>query len=159
MPRSRRRVTLNLDRRINLRTRQLNQGRRNAARASLKGNEMTSDLAEIEDTLKEFIPADIKGPIHMLNLFKFKENGGEQAYKEYATKMGPLIQKVGGERVYAAIGRHSVYGPEVLDAVSIVQYPSSSAFHDLVTSEEYLALHELRDQIAEDYRLFCIQPT
>ena len=118
---------------------------------------MSDGIGAIEERIRTFLAADIQGPIHMLNLIKFKADGSPEAFQNYSKSVFPMIKKVGGERVYYAEGRCSVVGSENWDVVFIIQYPSVAAFHEMTSSEEYLSLTELREEIIEDFRLHCIQ--
>jgi uncharacterized protein (DUF1330 family) len=75
-------------------------------------------------------PAD--EPVVMINLLQFRADGGRQSYIRYTHEVTPHLQRVGGTVRYAGA------------APTVVEYPSSAAFLDMVSSEEYLKVHEHR---------------
>ena len=109
------------------------------------------------DQIQAFLAADISGPIHMLNLLKFKPNGGRESYAKYSGNTLPLLQERGGKVVYHAEGKAAVIGNEQWDTIIIVEYPSRDAFFDMIQSEQYQAGQHLRTEALEDSRLVCMQ--
>lgn len=107
--------------------------------------------------MRAFLAMDIEGPIHMLNLLKFKPDGGRTAYAKYSDNTTPLLTERGGKVVYHAVGKAAVIGGEQWDAIIIVEYPSRDAFLDMIQSEQYKAGQHLRTEALEDSRLVCMQ--
>jgi len=115
-------------------------------------------------------PAD--GPLHMLNLLKFKEKAeyadgrasdlsGEQAYGLYGEGVIPLVSKLGGRPVYFGKANTLLIGDGELqwDAVAIVEYPSLAAFQQMTQSEEYAAIHVHREAgLAHQLLIHCLAP-
>lgn len=101
---------------------------------------------------------EYKGPIHNLNLFKYKP-GGAEAHAEYAKKMFPLVKKFGGKFVYRAEGIASIVGPENWDQITIVEFPSIEIFQEMTKTEEYMApeLMKIREIMIEDIRVLCMK--
>jgi uncharacterized protein (DUF1330 family) len=90
-------------------------------------------------------PAD--EPVVMINLLKFKADGGRESYMRYAQEVVPHLQRVGGTVRYAGSAPTQVIGEgekPLWDAILVVQYPSPAAFIDMVTDEDYLKIHEYR---------------
>src|SRR5262249_28637503 len=90
-------------------------------------------------------PAD--APLVMVNLLKFRENGGLQSYLRYAQDTGPHLQRVGATVRYGGTAPAVIIGDGERpwwDAILIVEYPSPAAFIAMVTNEEYLTVHEHR---------------
>ena len=112
-----------------------------------------------KEQMKAFLAMDIEGPIHMLNLLKFKPDGGRKSYAKYSDNTFPLVQKRGGKVVYHAEGKAAVIGDEQWDTIIIVEYPSRDAFVDMVQSEAYKAGQHLRTEAIVDSRLVCMQAT
>lgn len=90
-------------------------------------------------------PAD--EPVLMVNLLKFKTNGGLESYLRYAREVTPHLQRVG------ATVRHAGAAPGVVigdaeqpwwDAILVVEYPTPQAFLDMVTTPDYAKVHEHR---------------
>lgn len=92
-------------------------------------------------------------PIEMLNLVRFKDAAeyptdhplhgaslsGAEAYKNYGTETGPILQKVGGTIVWRGRFEAVLIGPEdeTWDACFIARYPNSGAFLAMVTDPDY----------------------
>ena len=120
-----------------------------------------SELTYIEPTgegLKSFGEIDLQGPIHMLNLLRFKPDGGRESYQKYSDNTMPLLKQRGAKLIYRGNGRMTVIGGESWDTIVIVEYPSRDAFFDMVGSEEYQKGVHWRTEALEDSRLVCMQP-
>jgi uncharacterized protein (DUF1330 family) len=90
-------------------------------------------------------PADT--PVVMVNLLKFRPDGGRESYARYAQEVAPHLQRVGGRLRYAGGAPTQVIGDGEKpwwDAILVMEYPSPSAFIDMVTNEEYIKVHEHR---------------
>jgi uncharacterized protein (DUF1330 family) len=87
-------------------------------------------------------PAD--APVVMVNLLKFRQNGGLQSYERYAQEVAPHLDRVGATVRYSGTAPAVVLGHGERpwwDAILIVEYPSPAAFIDMVTTEEYAQVH------------------
>lgn len=109
------------------------------------------------EQFKSFMGLPIEGPIHMLNLLRYKEDGGRETYAKYGAHTAPLLEARGGKVVYRSEGRATVIGEEVWDTILIVEYPNRDAFFDMIRSDEYQAGVHLRTEALEDSRLVCMQ--
>jgi uncharacterized protein (DUF1330 family) len=90
-------------------------------------------------------PAD--EPVVMINLLKFLPDGGRESYARYAQEVAPHLQRVGGTLRFSGGSPTQVIGDGEnpwWDAILVVEYPSPSAFIDMVTNEEYLKIHHYR---------------
>jgi uncharacterized protein (DUF1330 family) len=90
-------------------------------------------------------PAD--EPVLMVNLLKFKTDGGLESYLQYAQEVAPHLQRVGGTVRYAGTAPAFVIGEGESpwwDAILVVEYPTPQAFIDMVTTPEYAKIHEHR---------------
>ena len=90
-------------------------------------------------------PAD--QPVVMINLLKFRADGGRESYARYAQEVVPHLQRVGGTVRYAGGAPTQVIGEGEKpwwDAILVVEYPSPAAFIEMVTNEDYLKIHEHR---------------
>jgi len=110
------------------------------------------------EQMQAFASAPIEGPILMVNLLRFKAEGGREEYQRYAELVGPHLARVGGRVVFHASGKATVIGDDAWDEVLIVEYPSRQAFLDMVGSEDYLAAAAHRTRALDDSRLYCTQP-
>jgi uncharacterized protein (DUF1330 family) len=91
-------------------------------------------------------PAD--GPVVMVNLLKFREDGGLQSYLRYAEEVAPHLERVGAAIRFGATAPAVVIGEGERpwwDAILLVEYPSPAAFIDMVTDKQYAKVHEHRD--------------
>ena len=90
-------------------------------------------------------PAD--EPVVMVNLLKFREDGGRESYARYAEAVAPHLERVGATIRYGGVAPGAVIGERNRpwwDAIVIVEYPSPAAFVDMVTSEGYATAHAHR---------------
>ena len=111
------------------------------------------------DRIQEFFgPSAPTTPFVMVNLLKFKEKAeypdgretdlsGAAAYMIYGAGVSKLIEQCGGRQIYAGAVTGLMVGEveELWDVVALVEYPSSQAFQEMVTSPEYQAIHVHRD--------------
>jgi uncharacterized protein (DUF1330 family) len=106
--------------------------------------------ATLETTTEQFAvlaarPAD--APVVMVNLLKFREDGGLERYLRYGQEVAPHLQRVGATIRYGGTAPAVIIGDGERpwwDAILIVEYPSPAAFVDMVTTEEYAKVHEHR---------------
>jgi uncharacterized protein (DUF1330 family) len=105
--------------------------------------------------LKRFLQEDDGNPIVMLNLLRFKPDGGRESYNKYARAILPFLEQVGGEVVYFGDASTPLVG-EGWDAVLLVRYPSRQAFSDMVADPDYQAITHLRTQALD---AAVLQPT
>lgn len=85
-------------------------------------------------------------PVTMLNLLRFKPNGGRERYAEYGAAVAPMVERLGGRIVFAGAPATALLGDDSWDLVVLVEYPSRQAFLDMVGSEEYRAIAYLRTE-------------
>lgn len=117
-------------------------------------------MTQIEGTpeqFKAFMDMDLDGPIHMLNMLRYKPDGGRDSYAKYSEHTMPLLKERGGKMVYRAEARKAVIGEEDWDDIFVIEYPSKAAFLDMVLSEEYQKGAHLRHEALLDSRLICMQ--
>jgi len=90
-------------------------------------------------------PAD--APVVMVNLLKFKSDGGRERYSQYGREVAPHLERVGASLLYAGGAPAVVIGDGESpwwDAILIVAYPTPQAFIEMVTAEGYAEVHEHR---------------
>jgi uncharacterized protein (DUF1330 family) len=109
---------------------------------------ITDDGAERlnQEAFAEFAGRASDGAVVMLNLLRFRPDGGAERYAEYGTAVAPLLERVGGEIVFAGQPASPLIGEEGWDLVAVVRYPSRQAFLDMVSSEEYREIAHLRTE-------------
>lgn len=97
-------------------------------------------------------------PVVMVNLLKFAEPDGLESYQRYGAAVAPFLERVGASVVYGGTAPAFVIGDEGSpwwDAILVVEYPTPSAFLEMVTSEEYNAIHVHRAQALERAELIA----
>jgi uncharacterized protein (DUF1330 family) len=109
--------------------------------------------------LKRFLAEDDGEPVTMLNLLRFKDDGGRDRYDAYATAIGPFLKQVGASVVYFGTTGTPLVAPQAdtsWDAVLLVRYPSRAAFSAMVADPEYQQITHLRTEALE---AAVLQPT
>ena len=116
-----------------------------------------ADLLTSEQ-LDRYLKEDPGGPVAMLNLLRFKPDGGRERYFEYVEAIHDIGERVGLKLVFVGIGGTALVAEpgQEWDAVAIVEYPSRQAFVDMVRSPEYRASAHLRTEALVEATL---QPT
>jgi uncharacterized protein (DUF1330 family) len=104
-------------------------------------------LAPTPEQLAALAARQADAPVVMINLLQLKADGGRESYLRYTREVAPHLQRVGGTVRYVGASPSVVIGDGEKpwwDAIIVVEYPSSAAFLDMVTNEEYLKVHEYR---------------
>lgn len=127
-----------------------------SAVSARKGEANMPAIEPTEDQLREFRNLPHDRPVVMLNLLKFKPDGGKELYDRYGVASTRLILKIGGKILYYGRPLMPVIGDDLWDAVILVQYPSISAFIGMVESEPYQAAAPDRHNSLEDSRLIAM---
>ena len=111
-----------------------------------------------EEQINGFLENPEIGPISMVNLLKFKDKAvyedgrntsltGEEAYRLYAAEVINLVQKYGGEFLFAGKVSRLMLGEveEMWDSVAIAKYPNRKAMFEMTMDPEYQKIHIHRD--------------
>lgn len=85
-------------------------------------------------------------PVTMLNLLRFKPDGGRERYAEYGAAVAPLLDSIGGRIVFVGESAPPLLGGDSWDLVALVEYPTRQAFLEMVGSSEYQAIAHLRTE-------------
>jgi uncharacterized protein (DUF1330 family) len=109
------------------------------------------------EQLKAFTELPDDGPLFMLNLLKFKPDGGEAQYAKYSAAVQPILVKLGAKIVFMGRAEFCLIGNADWDSVVIVQYPSRSAFLGMISSPEYQAIHHHREAGLEGQVLYALR--
>jgi len=117
-----------------------------------------STLLPNPEALAVFMSNADKGPVVMLNLLKFKADGGAEAYGKYAEAVGKIVAGFGGEIVYAGRAAELMVGTEEWDAIALVQYPTRKALVEMFSSPQYQAIHHYREEGLERTVLYATDP-
>ncbi len=97
-------------------------------------------------------------PFVMLNLLKFKKDGGREAYFRYIKESGPFVAAVGAKVIYFGKPKELLQGEEDWDLLMLVQYPSRKAFQTMTHNPDYLRVHEFRAEGVERAVLYATDP-
>ena len=99
------------------------------------------------EDFKRFFEEDDGGPIVMLNLLRFRGDGGRASYERYIEETGSLLTDGGAAVLYAGECSTSlVDGGENWDAIILVRYPSRSAFAEIIKGPAYQAVTHYRTE-------------
>ena len=86
-----------------------------------------------------------EAPIVMVNLLKFKPNGGQADYAQYGAKVQPLLAKVGAKPLFSGRADVCLVGDGDWDMIALVEYPRPAALMEMASSPEYQAIHHHRE--------------
>lgn len=123
-----------------------------------------------KETFARFRENDRGGPIHMLNLVRFRQRAnypdgrdlsGADAYAAYGRESGPVFKRLGGEIVWRGNFELMLIGPdtEQWDECFIAQYPSVAAFVEMVRDPVYREAVKHRQAAVADSRLVRLEPS
>lgn len=109
------------------------------------------------EQFKELMDLDYKGPVRMLNLLKFKKEGGREAYDKYIEGLQEPFNRIGGQLSSQGESLMTVIGDESWDEILFADYPSIDAFVEMQRDKVYQAAVPYRDEAVEDSRLIAIK--
>jgi haloalkane dehalogenase len=95
--------------------------------------------------MQDFIALPDDHPIVMVNLLKFKPNGGQAEYAKYAAAIQPILEKLGAKVLFAGKSEYCLIGKADWDMVALVQYPRKKTLFQMSMSPEYRAIHHFRE--------------
>ena len=101
------------------------------------------------------------GPVVMINLLAFNDEGGRPSYERYAQEVQPHLQRVGAKILYAGDVAQVVIGGEDRpwwDAIIVVQYPSRAKFLEMTVDPGYQAIAGRRSAALETSGLIATDP-
>ena len=117
-------------------------------------------MIEIDDReLDALLADDPGGPVVMLNLLRFRPDGGRESYQRYAEALGGAINARYGLVVeYLGTGGRALVAEDgqTWDMVALVRYPDRTAFVDMIRDPEYRAVAHLRSEALVEA---VLQPT
>ena len=101
--------------------------------------------------LKHFLADDPGGPVVMLNLLKFADDGRKR-YVEYAKKIQPFLDELGADVVYIGDCSSLLVGTETheWDTILLIRYPSRQAFSSMVANPDYQEITGIRTESLEE---------
>lgn len=84
------------------------------------------------------------GPIVMVNLLKFKPDGGAEEYGKYSEKIRPILESIGARVLFSGEAKVCMIGAGDWDVVALVEYPDKMALVQMGQSAPYQAIHHHR---------------
>lgn len=117
-----------------------------------------SGIENNKDQFQELAANVNEEPFVMLNLLKFKKEGGREAYFRYIKESGPFVEAVGAKVIYFGKPKELLQGKEDWDLLMLVQYPSRKAFLKMANNLDYLKVHEFRAEGVERVVLYATDP-
>ena len=96
--------------------------------------------------LDRFIADDDGEPVVMLNLLRFRPNGGRENYFQYLNIAGPIVTRYGAEILYAGDGASPLAAEpgQAWDAIALVRYPTRRSFAEMLADPDYASADQLR---------------
>ena len=130
---------------------------------------MTGYIDPTKEDFARFREMQREGPIHMLNLLRFRETAayddgtvatGAEAYRSYGRESGPIFAHLGGRQVWVGKPELMLIGPsdEQWDLAFIAEYPSVDAFVAMLRDPDYRNAVRHRQAAVADSRLIRMQP-
>lgn len=112
------------------------------------------------EQIEQLAASSDTGPVVMINLLRYRPDGGEAAYAHYGEGVLPCLARVGARLVWQGRPGSVVIGDQadLWDAVVLVEYPSRQAFLEMITSDEYRAIGGRRTEALADSRLIACDP-
>lgn len=131
---------------------------------------MSGFVDPTRETFAAFRANDRPGPIHMLNLVRFRDRAvyedgrdatGAEAYAAYGRESGPVFSRLGGRIVWRGRFELMLIGPgeEHWDECFIAEYPSVAAFVEMLRDPVYREAVKHRQAAVLDSRLIRLAPT
>lgn len=107
------------------------------------------------EAFKELKHSPNEGKVVMLNLLKFKPDGGKELYIRYMQESNKHVEGVGGKMIFLSQPKELLYGEETWDLMMLVEYPSRQQFLKMSNDPEYMKVHELREQAVDKAVLYA----
>lgn len=107
------------------------------------------------ENIEQLRELDLDGPVIMVNLLRFRPDGGEAEYRRYGRAATPFLERTGAEIRYFGRGAATVIGDEWWDEIVLVEYPSVRAFFEMTGDPDYPS--GIRAGALADSRLYCTQ--
>ncbi|MBV8439786.1 MAG: DUF1330 domain-containing protein [Hyphomicrobiales bacterium] len=130
---------------------------------------MTGHIDPTREAFDAFRADDRPGPIHMLNLVRLRARAaypdgraatGAEAYAAYGRESLSVFSRLGGSIVWRGKFELMLIGPaeERWDVCFVAEYPSVSAFVEMIRNPVYREAVKHRQAAVEDSRLIRLQP-
>lgn len=106
-------------------------------------------MIDFDDAALERLLADQSGePVTMLNLLRFRPDGGRERYEEYVAQTADVGARHGLQLAFAGVGERALVAEpgQEWDMVALVRYPDRRAFVEFVRDPDYRAVAHLRTE-------------
>jgi len=134
-----------------------------------KGRHVTEHVDPTKETFAAFRANDRPGPIHMLNLVRFRDQAtypdgrkatGAEAYAAYGRDSHPVFTRLGGRIIWRGRFELMLIGPseETWDECFIAEYPSVDAFVAMIRDPVYREAVKHRQAAVLTSRLIRLNP-
>ena len=101
-------------------------------------------MSPTQEQMKAFLALP-ESPVVMINLLKFKADGGAEEYAKYGVAIQPCLAKVGAKLLFSGQALSCLIGYGDWDMVALMEYPNPGALIEMVNTEEYQAAHVHRE--------------
>jgi uncharacterized protein (DUF1330 family) len=118
---------------------------------------MSTFILPTKEQFDQVMTMDYKGPIFMINLLKFKPDGGAKMYQQYIEAGTATFKKVGLKAAFQANIAMTVIGGEAWDEIIIAEYPSIAAFIEMNRDKDYQQAVQHRTDALLDSRLYLVK--
>lgn len=108
-----------------------------------------------QDQFVKLLKNSNQKPFVMLNLLKFKKDGGRESYARYLQEVAKFVEGVGAKLLFLSQTQELLNGTETWDLLMLVQYPSRKAFLQMANDPEYLKIHNFREKALERAVLYA----
>ena len=114
-------------------------------------------ITPTNEQFKQLMALDYKGPIWLVNLLKFKKDGGRESYAEYGKGMQKAFESVGGQIVLLGASLMTIMGGDEWDEILIVEFSSIAVHLDMQRDKEFQAAVHHRTEALEDSRFYAFK--
>ena len=118
---------------------------------------MQTFILPTREQFEKVMTMDYTGPILMINLLKFKPDGGAESYLQYIEAGAETFKKVGVKAVLQANITMAVIGEEEWDEIIVAEYPSIAAFIEMNRDKDYQQAVRHRTEALLDSRLYLVK--
>ena len=102
-------------------------------------------MSPTSEQFQAFLAMKHDGPVVMVNLLKFKPDGGAAEYAKYGAEVTKILKKIGARIIFSGRASVCLIGNADWDAVALAEYPNKMALIKMVQSAEYRAIHHHRE--------------
>ncbi|MFW6052555.1 MAG: DUF1330 domain-containing protein [Desulfosalsimonas sp.] len=117
-----------------------------------------ASILPTDEQLKNIYSVSDHGELVMVNLLRFKPEGGEALYEKFTQMIYPIIKRIGARILYYGSGVMTFVGDDHWDAVVMVEYPSRSAFAEMIKDRQYIEAVSYWEEALVDSRVYITRP-